>query len=447
MKKVLVLGAGLVAGPLVRHLLHAGDVQVTVAARRLERAQAVIRAHPRGTAVAADAGDRELLRGLIAGADLCVSLLPPAHHTTVAQLALEARKHFLTTSYASDTMRELDGQARAAGLTFLSEVGLDPGIDHMSALRIIHRITAQGGTVVSFRSYCGGLPSLEDNTNPWGYKFSWSPRGVVLAGRNSARYLEGGEEREIPGERLFAHHWPVEVIGFGELEGYYNRDSLPYIDTYGLTGVREMFRATLRYPGWCFTMQKLADLGYFDLGELTDPPATYAALTRRLAGLPTDEVLGVGLARLLRVDPRSETMRRLNWLGLLDETPIGWPAGLPRSPLDALAVLMLSKMAFVPGERDLVIMQHEIGAEYPTGRCEQIVSTFMAVGDPGGDSAMARTVGLPAAIAAGMILDGRIAERGVLLPVAKAVYDPVLDELARVAGLEFVERVTESSSA
>ncbi len=442
MKKILVLGAGMVSGPLVRYLLDRPDLEVTVADVEAERARAAVAGSARGKGLEVDVGDRAVVGGLIDGCDLVVSLLPPDMHVAVAKHALEAKRHFVTTSYVSEEMKALDGDVRRAGLIFLNEVGLDPGIDHMSALRIIHGIEGRGGTVTSFHSYCGALPAPEADTNPWGYKFSWSPRGVILAGRNSARYLEDGEEKLLPGERLFSRHWLVDVKGFGEFEAYYNRDSIPYVEAYGLTGVRDMFRATLRYPGWSYTMQKLADLGYFDLGDLTPSPATYADLTAALAQVPAGGGLAARVAEILDIDVASDTIARMEWLGLFADDPIPWDDVPTRSPLDALASRMLLLMPLVKGERDLCIMQHEIVGEYASGTREAITSTLVAFGEPGGDSAIARTVGLPAAIAATMVLDGRIADRGVLVPVLPSIYVPILDELAASAGVVFNERTS-----
>ena len=440
MKKILVLGAGMVSGPLVRYLLDRPDLEVTVADVEAERARAAVAGSARGKGLQVDVGDRAAVGGLIDACDLVVSLLPPDMHVAVAKQALEAKRHFVTTSYISDEMRALDGDVRKAGLIFLNEVGLDPGIDHMSALRIIHGIEGRGGTVTSFHSYCGALPAPEADTNPWGYKFSWSPRGVILAGRNSARYLEDGKEKLLPGERLFSRHWLVDVKGFGEFEAYYNRDSIPYVEAYGLTGGRDMFRATLRYPGWSYTMQKLADLGFFGLDDLTPSPATYADLTAALAQVPGGDGLAARVAEILDVDMASDTITRMEWLGLFADDPIPW-GGLPtRSPLDALASRMLLLMPLAEGERDLCIMQHEIMGEYASGTREKITSTLVAFGEPGGASAIARTVGLPAAIAATMVLDGRIVDRGVLVPVLPSIYVPVLDELAASAGVVFNER-------
>ena len=442
MKKILVLGAGMVSGPLVRYLLDRPDLEVTVADVEAERARAAVAGSARGKGLEVDVGDRTVVGGLIDGCDLVVSLLPPDMHVAVAKHALEAKRHFVTTSYISEEMKALDGDVRRAGLIFLNEFGLDPGIDHMSALRIIHGIEGRGGTVTSFHSYCGALPAPEADTNPWGYKFSWSPRGVILAGRNSARYLEDGEEKLLPGERLFSRHWLVDVKGFGEFEAYYNRDSIPYVEAYGLTGARDMFRATLRYPGWSYTMQKLADLGCFDLDDVTPSPATYADLTAALAQVPGGDGLAARVAEILDVDVASDTITRMEWLGLFADDPIPWGDLPTRSPLDALASRMLLLMPLAQGERDLCIMQHEIVGEYASGTREKITSTLVAFGEPGGDSAIARTVGLPAAIAATMVLDGRITDRGVLVPVLPSIYVPVLDELAASAGVVFNERTS-----
>jgi len=440
MKKVLVLGAGMVSRPLVRYLLECGDIELTVASRTVSKAEALLEGHANGRALALDARDQARVRELVPQADLTVSLLPPEMHVGIAGSALAAGRHFVTTSYISDAMRALDGPVRDAGLTFLNEAGLDPGIDHMSALRVIHGIQGRGGAVTSFRSYCGALPAPEADTNPWGYKFSWSPRGVILAGRNEARYLEDGEERTLPGERLFSRHWPVDVRGFGEFEAYFNRDSIPYIDTYGLEGVSDMFRATLRYPGWSYTMQKVCDLGYFDLQEFVDPPATYAELARRQAGIPAGADVAGGVAAALAVDPGSDTMKRLAWLGLFTDEPVPWLELPTRSPMDALAGRMLRQMPLEPGERDLCVMQHEVGGRFPDGHSEQVTSTLIDFGDPGGDSSIARTVGLPAAIAVAMILDGRISDRGVFIPVSPSVYTPILAEMERL-GVSFEETV------
>ncbi|MGB2989140.1 MAG: saccharopine dehydrogenase C-terminal domain-containing protein, partial [Candidatus Zixiibacteriota bacterium] len=234
MKKVLVLGAGLVSKPLVQYLLDQPDFHVTVASRTVSKAEKLVGDHPRGKALPLNVKDTDTLRNLISDADLAISLVPYAHHVTVANFCIELKKQMVTTSYVSAAMKELDQKAKDAGVLILNEIGLDPGIDHMSAMRIIHDVQNKGGRIASFYSYCGGLPAPEANTNPWGYKFSWSPRGVVLAGKNPGRYLKDKKEVKIASEDLFAHFWPMNIEGVPPLEAYPNRDSIPYLEIYGI---------------------------------------------------------------------------------------------------------------------------------------------------------------------------------------------------------------------
>ena len=285
MNTVLVLGAGFVAGPLVRYFLERPDAAVRVADVESSKAQALIGSHPRGKALSLDLQNEEALKKEIAGADLVVSLVPYGFHPTVARHCIAFRKNMVTTSYASDAMKSLDADARRAGITLLNEVGLDPGIDHMEAMRVIDEIKARDGRVLGFTSYCGGLPAPEANTNPWGYKFSWSPRGVLLAGKNAAHYLKDGREVDIPGPELFAHYEMVTIKGLGVFEGYANLDSRPYAALYGIPETRTMFRGTLRYPGWCATLKKIGDVGLLDHTERDLNGTTYAALLKSLAGL------------------------------------------------------------------------------------------------------------------------------------------------------------------
>jgi len=331
-KNVLVLGAGLVAGPLVRYLMDQSDFHVKVASRTLSKAEKLVGGHPRGEAQQLNVNDEAALEELIRQTDLAVSLLPYVYHPTVARLCVNhptvARlcvkhgKNMVTTSYVKDAMRALDGAAKEAGVILLNEIGVDPGIDHMTAMRVIHRVQGNGGEITSFSSYCGGLPAPEANTNPFGYKFSWSPKGVLLAGKNPARFLQDGQVINIPGEELFDHYWtvPIEVEGKvidyegypnrdsqvinipGEelfdhywtvpievegkvidYEGYPNRDSLPYMETYGITSARTMFRGTLRNVSWCATMRKIAELGLLDETERDDIAGlTFAQFTAKL---------------------------------------------------------------------------------------------------------------------------------------------------------------------
>jgi saccharopine dehydrogenase (NADP+, L-glutamate forming) len=430
MKKVLVLGAGLVTRPLVQYLLDQPDYAVTVASRTLSKAQALVGDHPGGKAVAFDiTKDAASLGDLIAQADLAISLLPYIHHVQVAEECVRQRRHLVTTSYVSDGMRALDGAAQDAGIILLNEIGLDPGIDHMSAKRVIDRVHGDGGQIKAFRSYCGGLPAPDANDNPFGYKFSWSPRGVVLAGRNSARYKENGHIVEVPNARLFATHYLMWVEGLGDLEAYPNRDSVPYVDIYSIPETDTMYRGTLRYMGWCDVLQQLNAIGYFGLDERGDLAGkTFRQVMAELIETENLGKLESELAAFLNVAPNSGVMMALEWLGLLDETPVSSRA---TTLLDVLANQMLAKMGYRDGERDMVVLVHEFLAVYPD-RSERITSTLIDYGIPGGDTAMARTVGLPAAIATRMILDGEIDLTGVQIPVLPEIYEPVLEELEQL---------------
>jgi saccharopine dehydrogenase-like NADP-dependent oxidoreductase len=425
MKHVLVLGAGLVARPMVRYLLENTDHRVTVASRTVAKATALIDGHPRGNAVTALADDLEVIERLVQDSDLVVSLLPYIHHVAVAKLCLQYGKHLVTTSYVSPAMRELDAEATAKGLLFLNEIGLDPGIDHMSAMRIIHEVQGKGGKIVSFKSYCGGLPAPEANDNPFGFKMSWSPRGVAMAGRNEARFKSGGQEKVIPGPLLFSHAEPFVVPSEGTFDSYPNRNSLPYIDIYGIPEARTMVRGTLRNPGWCRAWQAIADVGYLSDDPLPAAGLTFKALTAKLIGSAGAD-LRAEVAAKSQAGSEAETLDRLEWLGLFSDAVI--PASA-KSPLDALCAPLTDKLSYQPGERDMIVLFTELVAEYPDGTEQTITSTFVDFGIPDGDSSMARTVSLPAAIAVKMILDGSMKATGVKIPIEPAVYNPVLDEL------------------
>ncbi len=434
MAHVTVLGAGLVAGPVVRHLLEKSPHTVAVAARSVDRARAMIGEHPRGEVTPFDISDAAALDRLVARSDVMVSMLPYLHHVAVAERCLAHGKHLVTTSYVSPAMCALDARARDAGVTFLNELGLDPGIDHMSAMRVIHRVRADGGRVTAFRSYCGGLPCPDANDNPFGYKFSWSPRGVVLAARNAAKYLRDGAVVEVPGPELFANPETVEVEGAGRFEGYPNRDSLAYIAVYDLEGVRSMFRGTLRNVGHCETWKAMGAMGLFDDAAPAWEANTYREVMAALGGVSADGDVEGSVAARAGVARASAPIEKLSWLGMFERTPLP-EARL--SPLDALVSRMVEKLQYSPGQRDMIVLQHEFTAEYPDRR-EYLRSALVDFGEPHGATAMSRTVGLPAAIGVLRVLDGTITERGVVVPVSPGVYNPILDELEAL-GVRFHE--------
>jgi saccharopine dehydrogenase-like NADP-dependent oxidoreductase len=362
-------------------------------------------------------------------------MVPSPLHPAVARLAIDAGKNMLTASYLSPEMRELGPAAERAGVLILNELGLDPGIDHMEALRIIRGIKAGGGRVESFTSYCGGLPAPEANDNPFRYKFSWSPRGVLLASRSPARFLRDGRVETVPAERLFADPVALAIPGLGEFEGYPNRDSVTYAETYGIPEAGTLIRGTLRWPGWCATMLKVGELGLLGVEERDWTGYSYRRLTLELTGRPGGEDPRRAAAASLRLAPDDDVMERLAWLGLFGDEPVPIKRG---GTIDILTARMVERLAYREGERDMIALRHEFLVRRSDGRAERIRSTLVDFGIPGGDSAMARTVGLPVAIAARLILEGRVRQTGVRLPFDPAVYEPILAEL-QALGLAFSE--------
>jgi len=427
MKKVLVLGAGLVSRPLVRYLMDNGH-EVTVASRTVSKAEKLVEGHSRGRALALNVDDHRAMSDLVAQCDVTVSLLPAARHIEVARACLDNGKHMATTSYVSPKMRQLDEEAKSKGLLLLNEMGVDPGIDHMSAMKVIHQEQKAGGTLIGFSSWCGGLPAPEANDNPFGYKFSWSPKGVLVAARNGARYLKDGQVVEVPPDRLFADPPMVEIEGTGKFEGYPNRDSVSYMDTYGFDErVKNMFRGTLRNQGHCKLYTQLIELGLIE----DDPKRDFSDLTHRglieeMFGKPAEETIPSRLA----VPPGESPLEAMKFIGLLEDTPIEVEHG---SLMDVLADRMNKTLVYKSGERDMLLMRHDITFTYDNdSRTECITAVMVDFGIPGGDSSMARTVSLPTAIGVRMLLECRMALRGVQIPVVEEIYTDVLEELVQM---------------
>lgn len=435
MKKILVLGAGLVSKPGVTYLLK-NNLPVTVASRTVSKAEKLVEGFDNGTAIPLLVENQEELEKLIQENDIIVSLLPWVHHIKVATMCIKNNKPMATTSYVSEDMKKLDGEAKSKGLLFLNEIGVDPGIDHMSAMKIIDEVHAEGGKVLHFYSYCGGLPAPDDNDNPFGYKFSWSPKGVVLASRNPARFLENGEVVNIEGKDLFLNKRIEEVEGLGKFEVYPNRDSMPYQGIYGLEEALTVMRGTYRNIGWCGTFKKIVDLGLVD-----DTPVdgikgiTYKKMMADLIGVgETDDVYGK-TAEKVGLSKEDFVMKNLDWLGLFsDET-------VPdcENRLDILSELLLKKLKYEEGEKDMIILKHKFTVENKDGTKDLITSTLIDYGIPHGDTSMARTVSLPLAIGVKLMAEDKINLTGVQIPIKKEVYDLVLEEL-ETQGIKMVEK-------
>ncbi len=430
MQKILVLGAGMVAAPLVRYLLDR-NYGLTVTSLAQEDAVKLIGGDAHGTALSLDLADDKTLSSLVESHDLVISLVPYSYHPLVANHCLEKRKNLVTASYVSEEMAAFDAEAKDRDLIFLNEIGLDPGIDHMSAMRIIDDVHARGGKIRHFRSFCGGLPAPEANDNPFGYKFSWAPRGVLMASRNGARYWRDNHVVDVPAERLFRDMRLLHVPGAGDFEAYPNRNSLEYRDIYGLgEEVISVFRGTLRYIGWCNSMFNYVKIGLLDTEPRDSKDLTYADFMRDLLDAGPDEDLRVVAAERMGQPADCLPPWNLHWLGMFSERSIGHDS---ISPLDVLGQIMQEKLSYQPGERDMVVLFHELKAWFEEdGHYERLTSSLVDFGVRYGDSSMSRTVSFPAAIAARLILEGKITQRGVLRPVFPEIYNPVLDELANL---------------
>ena len=427
MKKVLILGAGLVAGPIIRHLL-GHQLTVTIASNTPERAGELVDGHVNGRVIDWSVEDDATLVSLIEDHDITVSLLPYAYHLKVAKQCIASGKNMVTTSYVKPEMQALDPQARQAGVLILNEIGLDPGIDHMSAMRIIDHIHGKGGKVVEFYSICGALPAPESAVNPFRYKFSWSPRGVLLASGNDGRYLKNGKIVEVPTGELFSHIFRLNFEHVGPLDVYANRNSTDYIDIYGIPGVETIFRGTFRIPGWCESLDAMKKLRLLSDDHYHIHGMTYAEFLMSVNKLHGIEPVKA-VADFLGLPADAVPLQALQWLGWFDPKDIGREES---TAFDITADLMLSKMDLRENDRDMVVMKHLFTASYPDGSREGITSSMLAFGSPASETAIARTVTLPAAIAVEMILQGRITEKGVHRPVLRGIYEPVLQELEKL---------------
>ncbi|MFN2378940.1 MAG: saccharopine dehydrogenase C-terminal domain-containing protein [Bacteroidales bacterium] len=425
MQKILVLGAGLVARPLITYLLK-NNFFVTVASNTPESGSAMIAGASNGKSLFCDASDRATIEKLTGEHDLTVSLLPYIFHPTVARACLMHGKPMVTTSYVKEEIAAMDEEARRKGVILLNETGLDPGIDHMSAMRIIDAVHKKGGEIKKFYSICGALPAPEYSDNPFRYKFSWSPGGVILASKNSAIYRDKGERIEIDSENLFKDRFKCEFPGVGTLEVYPNRDSISYISIYGIPEAETIYRGTFRFPGWCEALDAMKAIGLLDDRVSDYSGMSFNDFTGGLIG-DTAGKNGENIAAFAGIGPDSVAMDALRWLGLFRTEDMGYGNA---SPINIITDLMIKKMMLGPNEKDMTVLQHLFLASYKDGSEEVISSRMVDYGSPSSDTSVARTVGLPAAIAVKLILEGKIRETGVHRPVIPSIYNPILEELA-----------------
>ncbi|TVQ82760.1 MAG: saccharopine dehydrogenase [Bacteroidetes bacterium] len=425
MQKVLILGAGMVVKPIVTYLLEK-NYQVTVASRTKSKAENMIDNHPNGYPVEWTVDKQAELERMIIDHDITVSLLPWVHHIMVAEKCIAHKKNMVTTSYVKPEMKALHEKALNAGIIILNELGLDPGIDHMGAMRIIDHVHGKGGKIEEFYSICGALPAPEAADNPFKYKFSWSPKGVVMAGNNDGKYLRYGKVVCVPTEDLFKKPLSVDFPEVGKLEIYPNRDSLPYIELYGIPETKTMMRGTFRHPGWCESIDAMKTLKLLTSDTYDFTGKTYADMLSMLIGETNSEDIRQKVADFLGIDKNAHAMQAMDWLGLFDQKHMNRQKD---TPFEITSDLMIEKMKLGREERDMVAMQHVFLAFYPDGKKEVIKSTMLDFGTLATDTAVARTVALPAAVGVEMILSGDIQEKGVHIPVIPGIYNPILDKL------------------
>ncbi len=434
MKKVLILGAGLVAKPMVKYLLD-NKIEVLIASPMKARADGMIGGNPLGSSLEWSMDDLQTLERLVSAHDITVSLLPYKYHAEVAGICLHKRKSLVTTSYVQPEMMSLDDTAKKAGILLLNEIGLDPGIDHMSAMRIIDRVHIKGGSVEEFYSLCGALPAPEAAQNPLGYKFSWSPKGVILASFNSAVYLKKGKKIHIGSQALFKDRFNFNFPGVGDLEVYPNRDSLSYTGIYGIPETKTMYRGTFRFRGWCESLDALKTLNMLDDTRRNYKNMSYSDFLAERAGIEKSD-LRKNIALKLGQTESSTAVRSLDFLGFFDNDKI---SSGETTPFEITSDRMIGKMMLSDSERDMVILEHIVLASWPDGKREVIRSSMLDFGIPGADTSIARTVALPAAVAVKLILEKKIDLKGVLRPVIPQIYIPVLEELKSL-GIEMKEK-------
>ncbi|MGQ0828059.1 MAG: saccharopine dehydrogenase C-terminal domain-containing protein [Bacteroidota bacterium] len=453
MKNILVIGAGRSASSLIKYLLDNSAKEnwnITVGDVSLNLVKQKVGNHPNARAIAFDVNNYLQCKEEIGRADIVISMLPATMHLSVAKDCIRYKKHLATASYVSKDMAELDAQAKKAGIILMNEIGLDPGIDHASAMKVVDHIHSQGGELTSFKSYCGGLVAPENNDNPWGYKFSWNPRNVVLAGQGTAQYIENGEYKYIPYNRLFSQIETIEVYGLGNFEGYANRDSLSYRKSYHLENIPTMLRGTLRMPGYCKAWNVFVKLGLTDdtykieaSDTLTYRQMLEAFLPSSIEAMRSDgsvrkPTTKEKLVAFMGDEMDAETLQKIEWLRIFDDKKIRLANA---SPAQILQDLLEERWILKDHDKDMIVMQHQF--EYRTAKeglkTKKIISSLIVKGEDQTYTAMAKTVGLPLAITAKLILQDKITARGVVIPTIKEIYEPVLKEL-ETYGIVFQEK-------
>jgi len=440
MSNILIIGAGRSSSSLITYFLsHAKHYNwhITIADANKIAVDSKISAYSDvATAVEFDVLNVSLREKLISQSDFVISMLPAFMHADVAKDCVRLSKHLATASYVSAEMKELDAEAQEKKLLLLNECGLDPGIDHASAMQVIHKIQSEGGIITNFQSFCGGLVAPESNDNPWGYKFSWNPRNVILAGQGTAQFIEDGHLKFIPYNRLFTQTCAIHVDGYGTFDGYANRDSIGYKEPYGLSDVKTMLRGTLRQTNYCKAWNVFVKLGLTDDSYKIKNcnSLNYTSLIQSF--LPAgDGSVKEKLISFMGNDIDATIISMLDYLELFDNKPITLKEA---SPAEILQHLLEEKWVLKPGDKDMIVMQHLFEYEL-NGEHKKLTSSLVVIGDDEIHTAMAKTVGLPLAISIKNFLTGKFKLYGVQIPIVKEIYEPLLAELDSL-NIKFIEK-------
>ena len=439
MKKILVLGAGRSATTLITYLLDnavENNWFVTIADYSEELAKQAVGNSKNAKAIFFNVADENQRVEEITNSDIVISMLPTSMHIMVAKDCVRLKKNLVTASYVSAEIQDLDEKAKQAGILLLNEIGLDPGIDHMSAMQIIDQIKEKGGELTSFKSFCGGLVHPNYDNNPWNYKFTWNPRNVVLAGQGTAQYIKQGKYKYIPYTKLFDRTETMNILDAGEFEGYPNRDSLSYRSAYGLEKISTIFRGTLRRKGFCKSWNIFVQLGMTDDTYVVEDSENLSNRDFINLFFPYNIEMSVEdkFCDYLKISKDSNEFKKVKWLGVFSENITGLEKATPAKILQKICE---AKLTLESEDKDMVVMQHQF--EYLLDRkINKLNSSLVVFGDNQRDTAMAKTVGLPVAIAVKLILNGEIKSTGVKIPITKDIYIPVLKELES-NGINFVE--------
>ncbi|KAG8411892.1 saccharopine dehydrogenase (NADP+, L-glutamate-forming) [Metarhizium acridum] len=440
-QSVLMLGAGFVTKPTLDVLTKAG-IPVTVACRTLKTAQELAGNNKLATPTTVDVLNDDALDAEVAKHDLVISLIPYIYHVNVIKSAIRNKKNVVTTSYVSPAMMELDQQCKDAGITVMNEIGLDPGIDHLYAVKTIDEVHAAGGKIIKFLSYCGGLPAPESSDNALGYKFSWSSRGVLLALRNAASIIQDGKVFNIASKDLMGTAKPYFIMPGFAFVAYPNRDSTPYAQRYNIPEAQTIIRGTLRYAGFPQFIRCLVQVGFLEETPIKalESPITWKEATQAVLGTASSDPKELEAAIIAKAEfdspeDRDRILSGLRWIGIFSDEKIT-PRG---NPLDTLCAVLEKKMQFEEGERDMVMLQHKFEIEHKDGSKETRTSTLVQYGDST-YSAMARLVGIPCAVAVQQVLNGTLSEKGILAPVTAKINNPIMKELKEKYGIEMKEK-------